>query len=116
MKYEEFFKKEDATIEDVRDILLEHMLKVEREYWTGDEYTRLNQNTRAVCNALKRALLLLYHYNEGCISIGDLASCVASERFRNRHNSYGEIMRQVLEMVRHLITGGVTGDEETNPS
>ena len=116
MTYEEFFKKEEATIEDVRDILLEHMLKVEREYRTGDEYTRLNQNTLAVCDALMRALLLLYHYKEGYISIEDLARCVASEHFRNRHNAYGEIMRQVLEMVRHLITGGVTGDEETNPS
>lgn len=116
MTYEEFFETEDATIEDVRDILLEHMLKVEREYWTGDKYTRLNRNTRAVCDALKRALLLLSYHNEGCINSEELINCITTERFRNQHNAYGEIMRQVLEMVKHIIAGGVTGDEEINPS
>ncbi len=108
MTYEEFFETEDVTINDVRDIVLEHMLEVGRQYWIdGFGFIKRNPFAMEICESDEFTLFLIEMYMKGYIALENLIKVIRNEiRFRPA-TVYGENMNETLKMLMYLKEKGV---------
>ena len=107
MTYEEFFETEDVTINDVHDIVLEHMLEVQRQYWTGEDSVKRGRFLGEIFESDEFTLFLIELYVDGHITFDNLKRRITQEICSNTQTYYSENMSANLKMLRYLKEKGV---------